>query len=156
MANFEASQWARRLRDHDRPLIVAGDGCDQIELDGKPLSEYARELAKRLDCPVAATGNTVVALQEEDKGVKLKKMWLAELFRYLEEKWEDPIMEDRPDLLLLLGYQPHRLSGMVAGIRDIGVVHLGPGELPEADLTMGAIPLREWKQNLDALLKELG
>ncbi len=156
MANFEANQWAQKVRKHARPLVVAGDGCDRIRLDGKPLIDYAGELASLLGCPVAATGNTVVALQEKESEVKSKKMWLAELFRFLEEEWKEPLMEDRPDLLLLLGYHPQSLRGMTAGIHDIDIVHLGPGDLPEADLSMGAIPLREWKQNLDALLKELG
>jgi len=155
MAKFDAEKWAKRIRKHKNPLVVAGEGCRQIPLNGKSLIDYVDELAKKLDCPVAATGNTILAMEEQGSQVKAKKIWVAELFRYLEDKWEEPLLEKRPDLLVMIGYHPDVIRGMVAGASKIKIAHLGPGALPEATLSMGEITLGEWKQNLDALIAAL-
>jgi CO dehydrogenase/acetyl-CoA synthase epsilon subunit len=152
MRTFDAQKWAKKIRKHKNPLVVAGEGCELISLDGKPLVAYAADLAEALSCPVAATGNIVLALQEQGRNVKTKKMWLAELFRYLQEDWQEPLLEKRPDLLLLIGYRPGMVRGMVARTQDLSIAHLGPGELASAQLTMEETPLVEWKQRLDDLV----
>jgi hypothetical protein len=63
MARFDARKWAHYLRRHHNPLVVAGDGCDRIVLDGKRLGEYAADVALKLSCPIAATGNTILGLK---------------------------------------------------------------------------------------------
>ncbi len=154
MANFDASAWVRYIRGHKDPLVVAGEGCEHIALEGRRLSDYAVEVAKKLSCPIAATGNTLLTVTRHG-GVKAKKMWLAELFRYLEGKWEDSICERRPDLLVLIGYRPDILNGMVLGARRIHTVFLGPGRLAAAQRTMDEVPLSEWRRNLDELIEAL-
>ncbi len=152
MQTFDAQGWVREIRGHKNPLVVAGEGCEQITLEGKPLVAYAIELAETLSCPVAATGNTLLSVQQKAGSVKAKKMWLAELFRSLEDDWQDSILEDRPDLLLLIGYRPEMVEGMAAGLQRISIAHLGPGTVTAAKLTMGETPLAEWKRSLDELL----
>lgn len=156
MEKFDAAGWARTLRQSAHPLLVAGQGCLTIQLGAKPLLEYAAAVAGRLGCPVAATGNTVEALRRLDGSVRAKKMWLAELFRYLEGDWREPLSPERPDLVVSVGVPAEDLGGLVAGARGVDVVHLGPGELPEARLSMGRIPLSEWERNLEDLLRALG
>ena len=85
MQTFDAQCWAQEIREHKNPLVVAGEGCEQISLEGKPLAAYAVELAEALSCPVAATGNVILSIQEQAGKVKSKKVWLAELFRSLED-----------------------------------------------------------------------
>jgi hypothetical protein len=152
MQTFDARSWAQEIRGHKNPLVVAGEGCEQIALEGKPLVAYAGELAEALSCPVAATGNTLLSLREQAGNVKAKKMWLAELFRSLEDHWEDSILEDRPDLLLLIGYRPEMVQGMVLRTQEVFIAHLGPGQLAAAQLTMEETPLVEWKRRLDELV----
>jgi CO dehydrogenase/acetyl-CoA synthase epsilon subunit len=151
MARFDGQRWARYLTKHKYPLVVAGDGCDRIVLDGTRLAEYAALVATKLGCPVAATGNTILGLRQT-KGIKIKKMWLAELFRYLQDEWAEPLLARRPDLLILIGYHPDLVSGMVAGLKAVHTVHLGPGRVAAADRTMEEGTLAEWKQNLDELV----
>ena len=79
MQTFDAQEWAKEIRKYKNPLVVAGEGCELISLDGKPLVAYAADLAEALSCPVAATGNIFLALQELGRKVKTKKVWLAEL-----------------------------------------------------------------------------
>ena len=155
MSRFDARQWARTLREHANPLVVAGDGCERISLEGMPLLKVAVDLAGRLGAPVAATGNTLPAVRAMDGRLRAKKMWLAELHRFLEEKWEEPLLQERPDLLVTVGYRPELLQGLAAGVRDLHVVHLGPGRLAPALLSMDEVPLAEWKQNLESLLRAL-
>ena len=152
MQTFDAQGWAQEIREHKNPLVVAGEGCEQIALEGKPLVAYAVELAEALSCPVAATGNVILSIQEQAGNVESKKVWLAELFRSLEEDWEDSILEDRPDLLLMIGYRPEMVKGMAAGLERITVAHLGPGTVSTAKLTMEETPLVEWKRRLDELV----
>jgi CO dehydrogenase/acetyl-CoA synthase epsilon subunit len=152
MQTFDAQDWAQEIRKHTNPLVVAGDGCERISLDGKPLVAYATELAEALSCPVAATGNIVLAVQQQSGHVKTKKMWLAELFRCLEDDWEDSILENRPDLLLMIGYRPEMVQGMASGLQRVSLAHLGPGVVSTAKLTMDEIPLVEWKRRLDELV----
>ncbi len=154
MAKFDASSWARYIRGHKNPLVVAGEGCEHISLEGRKLSDYAVEVALRLSCPVAATGNTFLTVTRHE-GVKAKKMWLAELFRYLEGKWEDAVCEVRPDLLVLIGYRPDILNGMVAGARRIHTVFLGPGRLPAAHRSMDEVPFAQWRRDLEELIEAL-
>jgi len=155
MQTFDAQEWAKEIRKHKNPLVVAGQGCELISLDGKPLVAYAADLAEALACPVAATGNIFLALQEQGRQVKMKKVWLAELFRYLQDGWDEPILKERPDLLLLIGYRPEMVQAMVARTQDVSVAHLGPGKLASAQLTMEETPLVEWKRRLDELLPAL-
>ena len=155
MQTFDARAWAQRIRKHKNPLVVAGEGCERISFEGKPLVAYAVELAQALSCPVAATGNLLVPVREQAKEVKTKKLWLAELFRYLRDDWEDSIMEERPDLLLLIGYRPEMVQGMTAGLQGISVAHLGPGMLATAVMSMEETPLVEWKRRLDELVNAM-
>ncbi len=152
METFNVLEWVQRIRKHKNPLVVAGEGCGQITLDGEPLVAYAAALAEALSCPVAATGNTLKTLREQGSKVSAKKMWLAELFRYLEGDWREPILRERPDLLILIGYRPEMVQGVAAGAQGVSIAHLGPGALAEADLTMEAVPLAEWKRRLDELV----
>jgi CO dehydrogenase/acetyl-CoA synthase epsilon subunit len=155
MAKFNAQRWARYIRRHRNPLVVAGEGCTGLSLNGKGLIEYALEVAEKLNCPVAATGNVLPAVKASSRRVKTKKIWLAELFRYLEGEWREPLVEKRPDLLLLVGYPPWQVQGLVEGAGAIHVAHLGPGKLACAHLSMEEIPLVEWKRALDDLVDAL-
>ena len=156
MANFEAQKWAEYIRQHNNPLVVAGDRCEHISWPAKGLIQYAVALAEKLSCPLAATGNTVPAVKKASPDLKTKKIFLAELFRYLgAAKWQEPLMDNRPDLIILIGYSGKMVQGMAAGLKDINVAHLGPGEVPSAALSMGEIPLEEWGRNLDALVAAL-
>jgi len=154
MAKFDAISWVRYMKRHRSPLVVAGEDCVHITLEGKKLSDYAVEVALRLRCPIAATGNTLLTVIRHE-GVRAKKMWLAELFRYLEGKWEDAVSERRPDLLVLIGYRPDILNGMVAGVRRVHTVFLGPGRLAAADKSVDELSFAQWRRDLDELIEAL-
>ncbi len=155
MDGFDAREWATFLRGHQNPLVCAGQGCLEIELGGKRLLEYAREVASRLKCPIAATGNVQAVLGSAGQEVRSKKMWLAELFCYLQGTWQEPLLAKRPDLVVLAGYPPWMIRGLVERVKAVSFVHLGPGRLENADRSVGEAPLGEWKQALERLVEAL-
>lgn len=155
MDGFDAREWATFIRRHQNPLVCAGQGCLEIELGGKKLLAYAEEVASKLGCPIASTGNVQASLRSAGERVRSKKMWLAELFCYLQGEWQDPLLEKRPDLVVLVGYSPWMVCGMVKGVRGVSFVHLGPGRLVVADRTVGEWPSGEWKGELDRLVEVL-
>ena len=154
MAKFDAKKISEYIKRSKQPLLVTGSGCDNIQLNGKKLVDYAVQIAEKLKCPVAATGNTVLTFNKNDK-LKVKKMWLAEIFRYLEDGWEDPLLEKKPDMLILIGYHPDMVNGMVSNTAKIKTVFLGPGRLCTANKSTNEVPIKEWKQNLEELVKAL-
>jgi CO dehydrogenase/acetyl-CoA synthase epsilon subunit len=153
--NFDAKIWTEKIRQYKTPLVVAGQGCSEIRLNGKPLSDFAVDVAEKLGCPVAATGNAILSMGEAGSKVEVKKMWLAELFRYLEDDWQEPLTAEKPDLLLTIGFHPELLEGMAAGMEKVDMIHLGPGAVTDASLNMEAVPLGEWAENLGELIREL-
>ncbi len=154
MAEFNALEWSKFIKEHKNPLLVVGDGCDRIKLSGKALYEYAVSLAETLGCPVAATGNTILAL--EKSGVKnCKKMWIAEIFTFLKDPWMEPLAKERPDLLILIGYRPDIVNGMLAGAENVHTIHLGPGKASAADLSTDETPIAEWRKSLEELVSAL-
>ena len=155
MEKFNASDCSRYIREHQTPLILAGDGCDHIKLDDKMLADYAADLALKIKCQVAATGNTITGL-EKHQGIKVRKAWLGELVTSLKGVWGDPILPEPPDLLILIGYKPEMIDGMIAGLDNIGTVHLGPGKSRTAKQGLDASTFAEWKENLDALIDAIG
>lgn len=155
MDGFDAKEWATFMRGHQNPLVCAGQGCLEIDLGGKKLLEYAREVASRLKCPIAATGNVQAFLGSDGQEGRSKKMWLAEVFGYLQGNWQEPLLEKRPDLVVLAGYPPWMVRGLVEGVRGVSFVHLGPGRLENAHRSVGEAPFGQWKQALERLVEAL-
>lgn len=155
MDGFDAREWATFIRRHQNPLVCAGQGCLEIELGGKKLVAYIQEVASKLCCPIAATGNVQAFLLSAGERLRSKKMWLTEVFCYLQGNWQEPLLEKRPDLVVLAGYSPWMVRGMVEGVRGVSFVHLGPGRLENAHRSVGEAPFMEWKQALERLVEAL-
>lgn len=151
MDNFDASDFGRYIGNYHNPLILAGDVCNHIMLDSKRLTEYAAEIALKLDCQVGATGNAINDLSKY-QGIKVRKAWLAELITALKGEWAEPILSERPDILIFIGYRPEMIDGLLAGVESVGSVHLGPGKSLASERSLAATTFSEWKQNLEALL----
>jgi len=150
----ELARNLRELKEKKRVLLATGALCDEIELDGKKLLDYAAELALKLDVPVAATGNTVRGLRE--RGVeKTKKIFVAELLEFLRSKWLEPLMPERPEVLILVGYTPEITRRLLTGLKDVETAVLGPAAIPEASYSLPDMSLKQWAENLERLVKSL-
>lgn len=145
---------AKYLKGKKNVLVMAGYHCDEVEFDDKKLSDYAADLANRLEAPIAAGGNSVVALKA--KGAKAtKKLALAvvEMFRY--PSWRDPIMKERPDVLVFIGYPREMARGLVSAAKGVDTVVLGMAAVDEATLSLPDSSLKQYQRNLEGLVKAL-
>ena len=146
---------AKLLSSRKNILLVTGSLCDEVDFNGKKLSDYAAEISTKLNVPVAATANTPLGLKA--KGVKsLKKMWAAEVINYMRHPWQDPIMEQKPEVLVFVGYPPAVASRLAAAVREGETVVLGNTYVAEATYSLPqSSSLHQWQQSLEQLIQSL-
>ena len=136
-------------------LLLTGSLCDEVDFDGKKLSDYAAEISIKLNVPVAATANTPLGLKA--RGVKsVKKMWAAELINYMRLPWQEPIMEQKPEVLVFIGYPPAVASSLTSAVTEADTVVLGNTYVKEATYSLPeSSSLRQWQQSLEQFLSKL-
>ena len=155
MSVKQPSEMAKYLQGSLFCLFKTGSLCDEVSFDGKKLLDYAAEIAAKLDAPVAATANTPLGLKA--KGIKsMKKMWAAEVMNYMRHPWEDPIMEQKPEVLVFIGYSPVVAHSFVSSVRDAETVVLGNTYVEEATYSLPqSSSLRQWQQSLEQFIQSL-
>lgn len=169
MSIKQPKEMGEYLKSKENILLLAGELCNTLELDGKKPIDYAAEIARKLDIAVAATGNTVMGLKE--RGIyKTKKMWLSEMLEYMRRPWREeymrredlaekklvPLMTERPDLLVLMGYDPRVSDWFISGLKDIETVALTPTPVERATCCLPSTSsLRQWQKLLDELVENL-
>jgi len=161
----EPRELAQYLKSKKKAVLLSGWLCDELDLDGKKVLDYAAEIAGKLDIPVAATANTVMGLKA--RGVtKTKKMWLSEMVEYLNRgEWRDEYMRkiepqlqslspERPELVVLIGYNPAVSDWAISGFKGVETVALTPGRVERATYSLpGTTSLRQWKKQMDQLVE---
>ncbi len=152
--NESCSAIVRLLKEKERILIMAGDLCSRLEINGKPLGDYVVILSKKTGAPVAATGNSIGDLTKT--GIVTKKMWAAEIVNYLHRSWQEDISVKKPQVLVLIGYNPEiarRLIGAAHGV--VETIFLGTKSLAEATLSLPDSKLEELGTRLEEILNDL-
>ncbi len=122
MSVKDPSWLAQHLRSGKRVLILAGALCDKLDVDGKSLLDYVVDISKKTGAPVAPTGNTVTGLRQ--RGMDVQKAWAIEMANFAHRDWHHPIMEKKPQIMVLVGYSPllaSNLASVVKGRGDRGV-----------------------------------
>jgi len=153
MSKNTPDELAGYLKSKKNVLLLAGDLCTKIEFDGKKLLDHAAEIARSIGAPVAATGNTPLGFK--DKDVKYKKMYAAEVVNYLRRPWEDDIIEERPDMLVFIGYNREVARRLISAVKDAETVNLGERYVAEATYSLPDASLGEWHQSLKELVQAL-
>ena len=141
------------LKSKKNVLLLAGDLCTKIELDGKNLLDHAAEIARAMGAPVAATGNTPLGFK--DKDVKYKKMYAAEVVNYLRRPWEDDIIDQKPDVLVFIGYNKEVARRLISAVMDADTVNLSEQYVAEATYSLPDASLSEWQKSLQELAQAL-
>lgn len=145
-----------------RVVIVAGELCNQIEFDGKKLLDYTVEISNKLGAPVAAAGNTPLPLRE--KGAKsVSKMWAIELMNLMRWPWEKEkehpkIMDEKPEVLLLIGYSAPIAQSLVSTAKreDCATVVLGSKYVEGASYSFpDSSSFKQWEQHLKEFVTSL-
>lgn len=146
-----------------RVLIMAGQLCGEVEFNGKKLLDYVVEISNKLNAPIAATGNTSISLRE--KGAKkMRKMWAMELVNYIRLPWEKekehpPIMDEKPEVLLLIGYSALVAQNLASAVREEGgkTMVLGSTYVEGATYSFPDFSsLKQWQENLEEFIESLG
>jgi CO dehydrogenase/acetyl-CoA synthase epsilon subunit len=142
---------ARWLKEDRGGLLMAGEMCNEIEFNGKSLLDLAADIAKGLGLPVAATGNTVVALRE--RGVKpVGRIMAAEVVEFMRSGWGDPLTPQRPSTLVLIGYSPGVARQLVSTVTDARTAVLGPAYVEGATCSLPDLSVKAWGQYLEELV----
>jgi CO dehydrogenase/acetyl-CoA synthase epsilon subunit len=155
MSVKDPSWLAQHIRSGKRVLIMAGALCDKLDVDGKSLLDYVADMSKKTNAPIAATGNTVTGLRQ--RGIDVKKAWAIEMANFAHRDWHHPIMEKKPQIMVLVGYSPLLASNLVSVVKGVETVVLGDRYV---DAATYSLPDKEsykaWRKELDDLVAALG
>jgi CO dehydrogenase/acetyl-CoA synthase epsilon subunit len=155
MSVKDPSWLAQHLRSGKRVLIMAGALCDKLDVDGKSLLDYVAEISKKTDAPIAATGNTVIGLRQ--RGIDVKKAWAIEMANFAHRDWHHPIMEKKPQIMVLVGYSPLLASNLVSVVKGVETVVLGDRYVDAATYSLpDKDSYKAWRKELDDLVAALG
>jgi CO dehydrogenase/acetyl-CoA synthase epsilon subunit len=154
MSVKDPSWLAQYLRSGKRVLIMAGALCDKLDVDGKSLLDYVAEISKKTNAPIAATGNTVTGLRQ--RGIDVKKAWAIEMANFAHRDWHHPIMEKKPQIMVLVGYSPLLSSNLVSVVKGVETVVLGDKYVEAATYSLpDKDSYKAWRKELDDLVAAL-
>ncbi len=154
MSVKDPSWLAQHLRSGKRVLIMAGALCDKLDVDGKSLLDYVSEISKKTNAPIAATGNTVTGLRQ--RGIDVKKAWAIEMANFAHRDWHHPIMEKKPQIMVLVGYSPLLASNLVSVVKGVETVVLGDKYVEAATYSLpDKDSYKAWRKELDDLVGAL-
>lgn len=146
---------AQHLRSGKRVLIMAGALCDKLDVDGKSLLDYVADISKKTNAPIAATGNTVTGLRQ--RGIDVKKAWAIEMANFAHRDWHHPIMEKKPQIMVLVGYSPLLASNLASVVKGVETVVLGDKHVDAATYSLpDKDSFKAWRKELDDLVAALG
>jgi CO dehydrogenase/acetyl-CoA synthase epsilon subunit len=155
MSVKDPSWLAQHIRSGKRVLIMAGALCDKLDVDGKSLLDYVADMSKKTNAPIAATGNTVTGLRQ--RGIDVKKAWAIEMANFAHRDWHHPIMEKKPQIMVLVGYSPLLASNLVSVVKDVETVVLGDKYVEAATYSLpDKDSYKAWRKELDDLVAALG
>ncbi len=155
MSVKDPSWLAQHIRSGKRVLIMAGALCDKLDVDGKSLLDYVADISKKTNAPIAATGNTVTGLRQ--RGIDVKKAWAIEMANFAHRDWHHPIMEKKPQIMVLVGYSPLLASNLVSVVKDVETVVLGDKYVEAATYSLpDKDSYKAWRKELDDLVAALG
>ena len=155
MSVKDPSWLAQHLRSGKRVLIMAGALCDKLDVDGKSLLDYVVDISKKTGAPVAPTGNTVTGLRQ--RGIDVQKAWAIEMANFAHRDWHHPIMEKKPQIMVLVGYSPLLASNLASVVKGVETVVLGDKYVEAATYSLpDKDSYKAWRKELDDLVAALG
>lgn len=158
MSVMKPRDLSKFIKGKKNPLLVTGALCDEVDFpeSRRKLLDYAVDVAKKLkDRPVAACASTVVGLKE--KGItNTKKMWVGELVEYTRDPWMEPMIKERPDCMVFLGYTPGSTDWLCSMVTNMETVALCYQEVPNATHSLpNTVSFKEFQKNLEEFVKGL-
>lgn len=156
----DASRYAALIKKAERPLLVVGPRCLSDTLDGRPLLEWALEIAQTADIPICATAHTKKELLA--RGYTPESSYdLIEIFHSLTKPtWQGVKGEGNHDLVLFFGIRSDLASGGLSTLKHyaphLKTMTLCKYYFPHADYSMpNFFKDEKWRQFLTNMIEEL-
>jgi len=156
----DVAEYAQLIKRAKRPLFVVGPRILTMSVEGKPLFEYAVDIAKTLDIPVCATSHTQKKLLE--MGVEPASNYdLIEILNHLKDpEWKGVKKEGNHDLVMFLGIRTdlaeQGLSTMKHYAPHLKTMTLCKYYYPHASYSLTNFKKdSQWKEFLDNLITNL-
>lgn len=151
--------YAAMIKRAKNPLLIVGS-LMTYELGGRPLIDYAIEVAKRANMPIVATANTFKLFL--DRGHPAIYMSLVDIVNRLQDPGftVDPSRAPPHDTVLFLGIRYEFASQGLATLKHFAP-HLKTLTLckwyhPNADWSFPNVKDDEWRKLLEDLIQALG
>ena len=156
----DAGEYAHLVKRARRPLLVIGPRVLTMTVVGKPLIDYAVEIARSLDIPVCATAHTKKKLLE--LGVEPASSYdITEIINSLKDpEWKGVKKEGNHDLVMFLGirtdFATQALSTLKHFANHLKTMTLCKYYYPHASYSLPNFRKDEqWKEFLDAFITNL-
>ncbi|MBM3182865.1 MAG: CO dehydrogenase/acetyl-CoA synthase complex subunit epsilon [Chloroflexi bacterium] len=156
----DAEEYAMLVQKAKRPLLVLGPKILTKPVEGKPLFEYAVEIAKTLDIPICATFHTKKKLVE--LGVEPSSTYdIIEILNHLKDPaWKGVKKEGNHDLVMFLGFRTdlgeQGLSTLKHFAPHLKTMTLCPYFYPHASYSLPNFRKdSQWKEFLDNFIANL-
>ena len=149
---------AEYLKTKKNVLLLTGALCDELDFDGKSLLDYAADIVRKMNLPVAATGATIKGLRQ--RGIQnAAHKYAAEIADFMRwPGWRDPIMPAKPEVLVFLGYHPGAAQGFISMVgNNAETVSLNNVYVKEATYSLpdASASFRQYQQYLEQLVQAL-
>jgi acetyl-CoA decarbonylase/synthase complex subunit epsilon len=155
----DAEGYATLIQKARRPLLILGAQTLILSPGGKPLIEYALELAKAANIPICATAHVKGKMSE--LGVTPESTYdLMEIANHLKDpQWKGVKKEGNHDLVLFLGVRSDLAEQGLSTLKHFAP-HLKTMTLckylyPHADYSLTNLKDDKWKDFLESLINKL-
>lgn len=152
--------FAAMIKRAKNPLLIVGRLVLEMELGGRPLIDYAIDIAKRGNLTVIATAHTLKAFLE--RNFPATPMTLVDIVNRLQDPNFTANPERRPphDLVVFLGIRYEFASQGLATLKHFAP-HLRTMTLckwyhPNASWSFPNVKDDEWRKMLEELIQNLG
>jgi len=156
----DADEYGMLVKKAKRPLFVLGPDTLTKSVEGRPLIEYAVDIAKTLDIPICATAHTKKKLVE--MGVEPASSYdIIEILNHLKDpEWQGVKKEGNHDLVMFLGIRSdlgeQGLSTLKHYASHLKTMTLCPYYFPHASYSLPNFRKEaQWKEFLDNFITNL-
>ena len=155
----DAEEYAHMIKRARRPLLVLGPRILTMSLEGRPLVEYAVDIAKAGNLPVCATAHTKKKLLE--LGIEPVSSYdLIEIINHLTDpEWQGAKKEGNHDLVMFLGIRTdlaeQGLSTLKHFARHLKTMTLCKYYYPHASYSLPNLKDAKWKELLQSIITNL-
>ncbi len=156
----DGAKYAKLIKKAERPLLVLGPRILSDTLNGKPLIDYALELARSASIPICATAHTKKGCL--DKGYTPECVYdIMEILNSLKNpEWQGVKGEGNHDLVLFFGIRTDLATAGLSTLKHFAP-HLKTMTLckyyfPNADYSMPNFKKdKKWHEFLDTMITSL-